>query len=131
VQDPDARLADELCAGAALAVAAGHHADAARAWQRAAALTRDPQIKADRLLAAAEDFWRAGRPHTARALLRQVRPLARSSELIGRADLLQGEIELRNGHPVTARRLLMEASERLAAPRRNLALTALMRAAEA
>ncbi|MBA9001724.1 AAA family ATPase [Thermomonospora cellulosilytica] len=131
VQGPDPELADELCAGAALAGAAGNHADAARAWRRAAALTPDPGVKADRLLAAAEDSWRAGRPHTARTLLRLARPLARTPELAGRADLLHGEIELRDGHPVAARRLLLEAAERLAAPRRNLALTALMRAAEA
>ncbi|SEG69725.1 regulatory protein, luxR family [Thermomonospora echinospora] len=130
-EGPDPALADELCAGAAQAAAAGNHHDAARAWRRAATLTPDPATRADRLLAAAEDFWQAGRPHTARMLLRQARPLIRSPWPAGRADRLLGEIELRAGQPAVAGRLLLEAADRLAEPHGGLALAALMSAAEA
>ncbi|MGI8329931.1 AAA family ATPase [Actinomadura scrupuli] len=129
--EPSTHLGGELRAAAAVARESGHYADSARAWRRAAALTPDPAGRAHDLLAAATDSWLAGRPREARALVRQVLAGADSEELRGRADLLRGEIELRDGVPSTARRILLEAADGLLRADRGLAVTALAYAGEA
>ncbi|GAA2623488.1 AAA family ATPase [Actinomadura fulvescens] len=126
-QEPDARLADELAEAASYARALGAFADSSRVWERAAHLTTG-RSKAERLLDAATDAWTAGRPRRARVLLVQARSCADTAELTGRADLLQGEIELTDGVPATAVDLLLQAAERLDDDR---AAHALVRAGEA
>ncbi|MGI5224557.1 AAA family ATPase [Actinoallomurus sp. CA-142502] len=124
-------LAAELCAAAAEAGAAGRYTDSSRAWQRAATLTRDPDEQANVLLAAATDAWLAGRSRRARSLVRRLAPAARQGPLRGRADLLRGEIELRDGRPAAGRRLLLDAADRLAGHDRRSAVVALAYAGEA
>ncbi|MEU5877321.1 LuxR family transcriptional regulator [Spirillospora sp. NPDC047279] len=126
--EPDERLAGEL---AAAARTAGTFADSSRVWERAAELTTEPGLRSDRLLAAASDAWTAGRPRRARALLRRVRAYADTTERVGRADLLQGEIELADGLPATAVDLLMRAARQLRAADPEAAARALVNAGEA
>ncbi|WP_141964053.1 AAA family ATPase [Actinoallomurus bryophytorum] len=124
-------LAAELCEAAAEAGAAGRYTDSSRAWQRAATLTRDRGEQATMLLAAATDAWLAGRSRRSRFLVRQLTPAARQGRLRGRADLLRGEIELRDGRPATGARMLLDAAARLADHDRRSAVVALAYAGEA
>ena len=129
---PDETLGAELAAAAAAAGAAGNYADAVRAWTRAAALTARPDDRAARLLAAARHAWLDGRGRRARALLRRVPPAADADDrLRAAADLLRGEIELRDGTPATARRMFLYAADRLVSIDRRAAITALAYAGEA
>jgi ATP/maltotriose-dependent transcriptional regulator MalT len=93
-------------------------------------LTRDRDRQADMLLAAATDAWRAGRSRRARSLVRRLAS-ARQHSLRGRADLLRGEIELRDGRPAVGRRMLLDAADRLAGHDRRSAVVALAYAGEA
>jgi DNA-binding CsgD family transcriptional regulator len=125
-------LADELDAAAAAARETGDYLASSRAYQRAATMTTEPQVKALRLIAAATDSSFAGRSRHARVLLRQVRPLVTvSAELRGLAGLLRGEIELRDGLPTLATEILLDAANELTESHRTLAITALMLAADA
>ncbi|WP_123685829.1 helix-turn-helix transcriptional regulator [Amycolatopsis thermoflava] len=100
-------------------------------WHRAAlAGGADPRL-AGELLESASEFWLAGRPRRARALLRQARPLARGTSVRGVADLLQGSLEMREGMPAVASQTLLVAANQLAGSQRDHALTALMLAGEA
>ena len=128
---PDEELGAELSAAAEAAGAAGHYADAVRAWTRAATLTAHPEDRAARLLAAARHAWLGGRSRRARALLRQVLPPAGVDDrLRGTADLLRADIELRDGTPAVARRLFLDAAERLVAVDRRAGIGALAYAGE-
>lgn len=129
--EPDDRLAAELCAAATVARGAGQYADSARAWQRAATLTCDRVGQATRLLAAATDAWLIGRSRHAHALIRRLSPMAGEGQLRGMADLLRGEIELRDGTPATGRRMLLDAVDRLIGADRRSAILALAYAGEA
>jgi DNA-binding CsgD family transcriptional regulator/tetratricopeptide (TPR) repeat protein len=101
---PDAALGDELAAAAVTAPVA----TAATLLERAAALTLDADVRDDRLLAAAEHAWRAGRPGRARVLL------ARCATVDdGRRALLYGEMELRDGDPAVATHELATAAAHL------------------
>ncbi|MDN3356408.1 AAA family ATPase [Actinomadura sp. DC4] len=129
--EADDGLAAELSEAAAEAAAAGRYTDSSRAWQRASTLTRDRGEQATMLLAAATDAWLAGRSRRSRSLIRQLTPATRQGRLRGRADLLRGEIELRDGRPVAGRRMLLDAADRLAGHDRRSAVTALAYAGEA
>jgi DNA-binding CsgD family transcriptional regulator len=128
---PDEKLGAELCTAAVEAGAAGRYADAARAWERAAAFATHRDDRATRLLSAAKDAWRGGRSRHARALLRRILPLAPDGPLRGLADRLRGEIELRDGTPAIARRMLLDAADRLIDTDRHTAIEALAHACEA
>lgn len=125
---PDRRIADEL---AAAADGARDFAEASLARERAAALSPDPEVRAERLVAAAADAWTAGRPGRARILLRQAGPFIRNRRLRGLAGLLAGEMELRGGIPAVAARTLTQAADRLGGADPALAATALLWAGEA
>ncbi|MCW2898154.1 MAG: transcriptional regulator, LuxR family [Streptosporangiaceae bacterium] len=130
-REPDGRIADELGAAAAAARRSGDFSDSSRAWERAAALSPTLEARAERCVQAATDAWTAGRPGRARTLLRQAGPFIGTLELRGRADLLRGEIELRDGSPAVAGRILTEAADRLIIADGTLAITALLQAGEA
>lgn len=106
--NPSAELADRLARVATGGVAA------ARQLARAAALTADPRLRTERVLAAAREAWQAGRAGLARLLLSKVDD--------GAAALLHGEIELRDGDPAVATHELTTAASRLAAPAEALLL---------
>ncbi|TDV57140.1 AAA family ATPase [Actinophytocola oryzae] len=117
---PSAMLGDELAAAASTAPAI----TAATLLERAAALTTDVALRADRLLVAAEHAWRAGRPGWARVLL------SRAGEAdAGRRALLHGEMELRDGDPSVATHELATAAAHLTDP--EAARTALLLSGEA
>ncbi|GAB3575251.1 helix-turn-helix transcriptional regulator [Amycolatopsis endophytica] len=100
-------------------------------WHRAAlAGGAEPEL-AGELLESAAEFWLAGRPRRARALLRQARPLARGTSVRGIADLVQGSLEMREGTPAVASETLLVAANQLSGSQRDLAVTALMLAGEA
>jgi hypothetical protein len=129
--EADDGLAAELCEAAAQAREAGRYTDSSRAWQRAATLTRDRNEQANMLLAAATDAWLAGQSRRSRSLVQQLAPAARQGRLRGRADLLRGEIELRDGRPATGRRMLLDAADRLGGHDHRSAVVALAYAGEA
>ncbi|WP_166462823.1 AAA family ATPase [Amycolatopsis acidicola] len=128
---PNGQLADELEQSAATARRSRDYKSSARACRQAADLTSDPTVKAIRLLSAARDCWLAGRTQRSRALLHRLRPLTCDTSVRGLADLLQGEIELRDGTPAIGHRLLLDAAHGLTESHLPLAATALMYAAEA
>ncbi|WNV84666.1 LuxR C-terminal-related transcriptional regulator [Umezawaea sp. Da 62-37] len=130
-REPSEGCGAELGEAAAVARRAGDYAASSQAFQRAAALTREPAAKAAHLIAAAADHWSSGRPRRSREVLRQARTLTRTRELHGLADFVRGGIELGDAVPGTAVRTLRKASDGLLDSRRTIAVTALMYAAEA
>jgi DNA-binding CsgD family transcriptional regulator len=128
---PDAALAQQLDDAATIARRSREYEASSHAYQQAAALTADATTKALRLLSAARDCWLAGHAPRSRTLLRRVGPLTGDQTVRGLAALLRGEIELRDGAPSVGQRSLREAAEELAPANLPLAVTALMRAAEA
>ncbi|MEW2353273.1 LuxR family transcriptional regulator [Spirillospora sp. NPDC029432] len=128
---PDEALAADLAESAESLQSVSRHAEAARSWQRSAELTADPETRADRYIAAASASWKAGRMRRARAMLRQVRPCTSDPGRLGRAALLQGEIEMVDGLPVMALWILQEAAGHLADVDPPQALTALLQASAA
>ncbi|XVQ10601.1 AAA family ATPase [Spirillospora sp. CA-255316] len=130
-EEPDDALAAELARAAETLQNGGEHEEASRTWERSAVLTAASGIRADRYIAAARQAWHAGRTRRARAMLRQVRPCTSDPGRIGRADMLQGEIEMCDGLPVMALWILQEAADRLAGVDPALALEALLKASAA
>lgn len=128
---PSERLAEELDIAAAQARRSGDYTASAHAYRQAATLTVGDADRSRRLVAAATDSWLAGRGRESRILLRKARTGSRSPELRGLADLLHGEIELRDGLPAVGHRTLLDAADALAPAHHTLAVTALMRAGEA
>ncbi|WP_199442729.1 helix-turn-helix transcriptional regulator [Umezawaea beigongshangensis] len=128
---PHDDLADDLAAEAAAARSSNDWATSSRSFWRSAALTSDQHARAARLLSAAADCWRDGGTSRSRTLLRRIRPLATARDLRGLADLVGGGIELGDGAPAQARRLLLDAAHRLEPTHRALGATALVFAAEA
>ncbi|TDQ00844.1 regulatory LuxR family protein [Labedaea rhizosphaerae] len=126
---PAPKLADELLAVADSARAAGDNLAAAAAYRRSAALAREPDDRAGRLLAAATQAWLGGRPRHARVLVREVLPLTTAPHARGLADLLLGGLALRDRTPALAVETLLAAAERLRS--RKHAATALVLAGEA
>ncbi|MFI9593188.1 LuxR C-terminal-related transcriptional regulator [Nonomuraea sp. NPDC052265] len=101
------------------------------ALERAAELTAHPQVKAERLAAAARQAWVSGRPQAARSLLARLRSLAAPEELRGHVQLLHGSLELLGGETGSAREELLAAARRLLESHRVLGVRALVRAADA
>ena len=125
---PDPELALEL------ELAASHGAPssarASAALERAAQLTVEPAAAASRMIAAARYAWLSGRSRRALSLLSDAREWA-DPDAEGRGQVLAGEIELRSGAASSTLDKLMAAADRYAGSDRKLAVTALMRAAEA
>jgi DNA-binding CsgD family transcriptional regulator/tetratricopeptide (TPR) repeat protein len=128
---PDERLADELDQAAATARKAKDYESSSRAYELAAELTPDRDARALRLLTAARDCWLAGYTYRSRSLLRRLRPILSDDAMRGMADLLEGEMELRDGVPDVGHQNLLDAAELLAGRHVPLAASALMRAGEA
>ncbi|MER5456133.1 LuxR C-terminal-related transcriptional regulator [Micromonospora sp. NPDC002389] len=136
---PDPVLAADLVA---VADDGGYSVDTAAALARAAELTDDPALAAERRLAAARHAWTIGCTGQARALLRALPdpsegtgvggPVTpREVALGGRSALLRGEIRLRCGTPSTALPVLLAAADALTGTDRAAARLALLRAGEA
>jgi DNA-binding CsgD family transcriptional regulator len=108
---PDADVADGLHAAGERARARGGHAAAAAAFDRAAALTDDVAVRAQRLCAAATSAWLAGQPHRARDLLDRAAPLAVTSTVRVDIEHLRGSIEATGGSPSVAYAMLLGAAD--------------------
>ncbi|WP_267133956.1 LuxR family transcriptional regulator [Streptomyces sp. WAC 00631] len=129
---PDPDLADRLAAAAAAAPGAAHaHGERAAALARAAELTVSTDARVTRLAAAAEHAWLSGRPHRARSLLAAGRELPAREAVRGRAELVRGILELRDGVVTDAREVLLHAARLLEPHDRPAARRALLHAAEA
>lgn len=111
---PDGATADALHRCADRARRRGGHAAAAAAYDRAAALTLAPELRAARLADAADTAWLAGQPDRARALLDQAGPLAAAPRLRARVEHLRGSIEASRGSPSAAYAILVGGSELVA-----------------
>ncbi|WP_141760198.1 ATP-binding protein, partial [Streptomyces fradiae] len=131
-EQPDPDLADRLAAAAAAAPGAAHaHGERAAALARAAELTVSTDARVTRLAAAAEHAWLSGRPHRARSLLAAGRELPAREAVRGRAELVRGILELRDGVVTDAREVLLHAARLLEPHDRPGARRALLHAAEA
>ena len=84
---------------------------AAAAFDRAAALTAAPELRASRLADAAGAAWLAGQPDRAQALLEQAAHLAGAATLQARIAHLRGSIEANCGAPSTAYAILVNSAE--------------------
>ncbi|MGD9483487.1 LuxR family transcriptional regulator [Streptomyces sp. TRM70308] len=146
---PDAGLAAALAEAAAYA---RDHVEAAAVITQAARLSEDDEARVGHLAAAADHARAAGRPGQARALLDQVRacrgaalppppagdrarerpePGPAGAAVRGRAELVRGTLELRDGHVGDAHAVLHLAAELLAPADPARAAEAMLGAAEA
>jgi DNA-binding CsgD family transcriptional regulator len=128
---PTEQYATELGDAAKLARRSGDYVASSTAYQRAASLTNVHEVKSRRLLEAARDAWLGSGTRRARALIRQVGPLADTPRLAGFADLLHGAIELQDGLPAMAAQSLLTAADGLSGTDRTRAVLALVLAGEA
>jgi DNA-binding CsgD family transcriptional regulator len=125
----DAEVAHALEVSGRRYLGRGGHASAATAFARAAELSNDEELRADRLGAAADAAWAAGQPERARDLIARALPLASGER---RAELLylRGVIEARTGDLRGAVAVLVEAADASEDPSFTLdALTEAMEAA--
>jgi DNA-binding CsgD family transcriptional regulator len=110
---PDERVAGELERSASRAQARGGLAAAAAFLQRSVALTEDPQLRADRALAAAQAHVHAGAIDEALRLLAAAELDAYTELQAARIDLLRGQIASAAGPIAEAPALLLKAARRL------------------
>ncbi|MFD6194544.1 LuxR C-terminal-related transcriptional regulator [Streptomyces sp. NPDC060275] len=128
---PAPASADRLAATAADGAGPASHRLRATAYARAAELTADGARRAERYTAAAEQALLAGRPERARPLLAAARDGAAPAAVRGRAELLRGVTELRDGPVGDAHQSLLLAASLLAADDPAEAATAALAAADA
>ncbi|CAM5616737.1 Helix-turn-helix transcriptional regulator OS=Streptomyces tendae OX=1932 GN=GUR47_04870 PE=4 SV=1 [Streptomyces tendae] len=126
-----AALADRLAAVAADDAVPASHRLRASAYARAAELTADGTRRAERYTAAAEQALLAGSPERARPLLAAARDRAAPAAVRGRAELVRGVTELRDGPVGDAHQSLLLAASLLAADAPADAATAALAAADA
>ncbi|MFF9861786.1 LuxR C-terminal-related transcriptional regulator [Streptomyces tendae] len=126
-----AAVADRLAAMAADGAVPASHRLRATAYARAAELTADGARRAERYTAAAEQALLAGRPDRARPLLAAARDSAVPAAVRGRAELVRGVTELRDGPVGDAHQSLLLAASLLAADAPAEAAAAALAAADA
>lgn len=110
---PDAAVADALEAAGVDARRRGAHAGAARALQRAAQLTPDPDVRARRLGEASADLNLIGRPEQAVAVAAEALLHVRSQDLHADLELVHSSFLILVGQPHEAHRLLTAEAARL------------------
>jgi DNA-binding CsgD family transcriptional regulator len=111
---PDESLARALEASAADARARSGFAAAASSSERAARLTPDPALRAQRLINAASDCQLAGRFTLGNALADEALTLADDPAVRSEAQQLRARAELLDGRPMDAHSRLVAEAERLA-----------------
>jgi DNA-binding CsgD family transcriptional regulator len=123
---PDENVARSLVAAAQDGRRRGAYSAAARTWRRAADVTPDRGLRADRLLQAASDAFLGG--SSADATMWCEEALSAASDPLLRADieLLRGRVRTWLGHPGTAHPQLVDAANAVRAvdPQRACALFA-------
>ncbi|MDT5186437.1 MAG: hypothetical protein QOI29_4595, partial [Mycobacterium sp.] len=110
---PDDDIAVELEASADRAQARGGPAAAAAFLERAAQLTPDPAIRADRALAAARAAHQAGEPDTALRLLSIAYAGPPDKPRLAHVDELRAQVEFANNRGGDAAALFLRAATRL------------------
>ncbi|AQS66034.1 helix-turn-helix transcriptional regulator [Streptomyces pactum] len=128
---PAPSLADRLAAVAADAAVPASYRLRATAYARAAELTADGPARAERYTAAAEQALLAGHPDRARPLLAAARGCAAPAGVRGRAELVRGLTELRDGPVGDAHQSLLLAASLLAEDAPADAASAALAAADA
>ncbi len=111
----DEEIAAELEASAERTRARSGYAAAARALERAAHLTPDPETQARRLVTAADSLWHAGRGLRVEQLLDDALERTANPRLRAQAQHLRGRLMHFRGDPANARTLLVAESARIAA----------------
>jgi DNA-binding CsgD family transcriptional regulator len=106
----DEAVARAMAAAAERARARGAPATSARGFERAARLTPDALVRAQRLCDAALEHQLAGRPGHALALLDEVRELAPGSALAVDAEHLSGRVATWLGRPLEAHERIVAAA---------------------
>ncbi|MFE0419569.1 helix-turn-helix transcriptional regulator [Streptomyces tendae] len=129
--EPAPASADRLAAVAADLAVPASHGLRATAYARAAELTADGARQAERYTAAAEQALLAGCPERARPLLAAARDRAAPPAVRGRAELVRGVTELRDGPVGDAHQSLLLAASLLAADAPADAAAAALAAADA
>ncbi len=110
---PDNAVANALEAAGIDARRRGAHAGAARALQRAAQLTPDPDTRARRLGEASADLHVTGRPEQAVAVAAEALVHVRSQDLHADLELVHSSLLVLVGQPHEALRLLIAEAARL------------------
>ena len=103
---PDEDVAAAMEKTATTARHRGGYFTAARAHKRAADLSPDPEKRARRLLAAAEDAQLLGRTEQASDMLDEATRLTEAPGIQSSSRALRADLELRQGHPPLAREIL-------------------------
>jgi DNA-binding CsgD family transcriptional regulator len=89
------------------------YAAAAAAFERAARLTAEPELRARRLFDSAQAAWGAGDADRAIAALDEARGIARAPALVLDVDELRGHIATRRGPVLRGREVLAAAAEKV------------------
>lgn len=108
---PDDAVADDLVASADRARGRSGHAGAAAALSRSAGLTSDPDLRARRLIASAEEAWLAGRPETMHACLNEAGQLTSRPRLLTEITRMRARFELRGGTATDAFELFIDGAQ--------------------
>lgn len=111
---PDEEVARELDAVARRSGLRGGHAAASAAWERAAALTQDPERRAGRLQAGAMSAWVAGHPGRASTLAEDARRHTADPILGADVDRLRARLEWSVGSAPIGHRIVMVAARDVA-----------------
>ena len=126
---PDEQVAASMVAITAQVRAAGGLAAEAQALERAAELTPDAELRARRMLAAAQAWRRAGRLNHGFAISERALELARTVRTRAELQLERGSFLIRSDEPEAARVMLMAEAERAAPVEPKLAAQILVKAA--
>lgn len=126
VEGPEESVVSALLAAAVRAERRGGNAAAQAAYERAAELTADPHLRAERRYAAARNAWAGGEAAAARTLLSRAREGSEDRLLRADIDRLRGRIEVNLGSATDAHRIFSDAARSVAAddPRRALEMAA-------
>ncbi|AXK32682.1 helix-turn-helix transcriptional regulator [Streptomyces armeniacus] len=127
----EAAVAGNTAAGGTAPRAPYGHRAVAGALARAAELSEDDDTRVARFTAAADHARLAGASRTARGLLGRARGLPARRAVRGRAELVRGVLELRDGPVADAREALLLAAGLLAPQEPGFALDAVLGAADA
>ena len=126
VEGPDPDVVAALLGAATRAERRGGYVAARAAYDRAAELTSDPHLRAERRYAAARNAWAAGDAAGAQAFLTQAREGTDDRILRADIDRLRGRIEVNLGSATDAHRIFVDAARSVAAddPSRALEMAA-------
>jgi DNA-binding CsgD family transcriptional regulator len=115
VDGPDDAAVSGLLGAATRAERRGGYEAARAAFERAAELTSDQDLRAQRQLAAARNAWAGGKATQAKALLASARQSTEDRIVRADIDRLRGRIEVHLGSASDAHRIFVDAARAVAA----------------